>query len=92
MITIIIQHDVKDFAEWKKVFDADLPSLKKAGVKLLGLYTSVKDAHDVTLIFEAPSTELFDVLNSDPERQAAIKRAGVISAPVVKFLNRVSDY
>lgn len=89
MVTAIIQHEVRDFAEWKKVFDADLPNVQKAGAKLLGIYSSVKNPNDVTMIFEAPNAELYDVLMSDPQRQADIKRAGVIGAPVATFLNKV---
>jgi hypothetical protein len=89
MITAIIQHEVRDFAEWKKVFDADQPDVEKAGAKLLGLYTSVKNPNDVTMIYEAPNAELFDILMSDPERQEAIKRAGVIGVPVATFLKKV---
>ena len=88
MVTVIIQHEVKDFGEWKKVFDADQPNLVNAGVKLLGVYTSVKNPNDVTMIFEAPKTEIYDILMSDPERQAAIKRGGVIGVPVATFLNK----
>ena len=89
MVTAIIQHEVRDFAEWKKVFDADLPSVEKAGAKLLGIYSSVKNPNDVTMIFEAPNAELYDTLMSDPQRQEDIKRAGVIGAPVATFLNKV---
>ena len=89
MITAIIQHEVKDFVEWKKVFDADLPKVEKAGAKLLGIYSSVKNPNDVTMIFEAPNAELYDILMSDPQRQEDIKRAGVIGAPVATFLNKV---
>ena len=42
MVTAIIQHEVKNFAEWKKIFDADEPNRAKAGVKLIGLYRSLK--------------------------------------------------
>ncbi|HEY0668140.1 MAG TPA: DUF3764 family protein [Sphingobacteriaceae bacterium] len=89
MITAIIQHEVKDFSEWKKVFDADQPNVEKAGAKLLGIYTSVKNPNDVTMIFEAPNAELYDTLMSDPERQEAIKSAGVIGVPVATFFNKV---
>lgn len=89
MIVAIIQHEVGDFAEWKKVFDADQPAVKKAGAMLIGLYTSVKNTNDVTIIYEAPNAEIYDNLMSDPERQEAIKRAGVIGVPVATFLNKV---
>ena len=89
MITAIIQHEVSDFTEWKKIFDADQPEVEKAGAKLLGLYTSVKNPNEVTMIYEAPNAELYDTLMSDPERQEAIRRAGVIGVPVATFLNKV---
>ncbi|HEX6889434.1 MAG TPA: hypothetical protein VF141_02030 [Chryseolinea sp.] len=89
MVTAIIQHEVKDFAEWKKVLDADLPNVEKAGAKLIGIYRSLKNPNDVTMIFEAPNAELYDKLMSDPQRQEEIKRSGVIGAPVAKFLTKV---
>jgi hypothetical protein len=54
MVTGIVRHDVRDFAEWKKFFEADESSRSKAGVKLQGLYASVKNPNDVFMIFEAP--------------------------------------
>lgn len=89
MVTVILQHEVKDFAEWKKVFDEDEPGRSTAGVKLLGLYTSFENPNDVTLIFEAPDAGVFDILMSDPERQKNIQKAGVISKPVVSILNKM---
>jgi len=89
MVTAIIQCQVNDFTEWKKVFDQDVPNLVNAGVQLRGIYTSVQNSKDVTLIFEAPNAGLYDVLMSDPTRQAEIKRSGVIGAPSATFLNKV---
>lgn len=89
MVTVILQHEVKDFAEWKKIFDADEPNRANAGVKLTGLYKSIKNPNDVTMIFEAPDAEIFDVMMRDPERQKAIEEAGVISEPAASILNRV---
>ena len=89
MGTAIIRHEVENFTEWKKVFDKDVPNLEKAGVKLLGIYTSVKNPNDVTMIFEAPDACIYDVMMSDPNRQAEIKRGGVIGAPNATFLNKV---
>ena len=90
MVTVIVQHEVKDFVAWKKIFDLDNPNRIKAGVKLLGLYTSVKNKNDVTMIFEAPNAELFEIMMGDPARQKDIEKAGVISAPVATILNKVN--
>lgn len=86
----IIQNEVKDFKEWKKVFDEDQPNVEKAGAKLLGVYTALDNPNSVTMIYEAPNVELYDTLMSDPQRQAEIQRAGVIGMPTVTFLNKVN--
>jgi len=84
-----MQHEIKDFAEWKKVFDEDEPNRSSAGITLMGLYASVKNPNDVTMIFEAPDAGVFDMMMSDPERQKNIQKAGVISKPAVSILNKV---
>jgi hypothetical protein len=89
MTTLIVQHEVKDYAEWEKVFNSDKPNLAKEGIKIIGVYTSVKNPNDVRIIFEAPNAELYDKMMSDPKRQEDIKRAGVITKPVATFLTRV---
>ncbi|WP_339895297.1 hypothetical protein [uncultured Algibacter sp.] len=89
MITVIVQHEVRDFLEWKKVFDADLPKLEKAEVKLMSLGTSTKNRNDVTMIFEAPSIEIFNSTLSDPQRQHDIEKAGVTSELKVSTLNKI---
>jgi len=91
MVTVILQHEVKDFADWKKVFDADEPGRATAGVKLKVLYTSVKNPNDVTMIFEAPDAGVFNILMSDSERQKNIQKAGVISKPIVSILNKITS-
>ena len=73
----------------EKIFDADEPNRTKVGVKQIGLYTSVKNPNDVTMIFEAPSAELYEKMMSDPARLEDIKKAGVISVPAATILNKV---
>ena len=85
----IIQHEVKDFKEWKKVFDEDQPNVEKAGAKLLGVYTSINNPNEVMMMYEAPNVELYDTLMSDPHRLAEIQRAGVIGAPKATFWNKM---
>ena len=89
MITVIMQHAVKDFTKWKVVFDADESNRAKAGVKLLGLYTSVKNPNDVTMIFEAPGADVLEAYTSNPHVQESMKNAGVISIPEISVLTKV---
>lgn len=86
MVTVIGQHEVKNFAEWKKGFDADKPNRDKAGLKLKGLYRDVKNPNEVTFIFEAPDVDTFDAFTKNPAMQKAMEDAGVISAPTFSVL------
>ncbi len=89
MVIVMLQHEVKDFAAWKVIFDGDEPGRAQAGVKLMGLYTAYENPNDVTMLFEVPKVETFDEAISDPQRQADMMKAGVTSAPVVKMFNKV---
>ena len=89
MVTVILQHEVKDFAQWKPVFDEDEANRAKAGLKKQGLYQSVKNPNDVTIIFEAPDAGVINAYIGNQSLQEDMKKGGVISAPVVSVLNKV---
>ena len=89
MVTVSITHQVKDFAEWKKGFDADEPNRANAGVKVVSVYTAFENSNLVTAIFDAPNADVVKGMMSSPELQEAMKNAGVIGAPEVKMMNRV---
>lgn len=90
MKTVIVQHEVKNFSEWKKIFDADQDNLVKEGVQLKELYKSNTNENDVTMIFEiSDEPGLFDKVMSDPQRQADMKNGRVVSASSISILNKV---
>jgi hypothetical protein len=88
MITIIFTHPVKDFPEWRKVYDANAEHRNNSGIKITGLYQDVDDPNMVTLTGETQSVEAFMAFNSDPELIAAMEEAGVIGIPEVKILKK----
>ncbi|MES2733904.1 MAG: hypothetical protein V4714_19305 [Bacteroidota bacterium] len=88
MVTVIVSHEVTNFAEWKKGFQANEPSRVQAGLKSVGLFTSVENANYVTIVMEAPSVEAVKGMMGNPEFQETMKKAGVIGIPEVKLLNK----
>ena len=40
MKTVIITHEVKNYSDWRKVYDADEVNRSKAGLKLIGVFQS----------------------------------------------------
>ena len=90
MLTVIVSHEVKNFPEWKKVFDADENRRAGYGIKLNGLYTSSENPNRPTMIFEFPDNDLVQKFMNDPDLKEKMESGGVISAPEVKVLNKVN--
>lgn len=88
-VTIIISHEVKDFATWKKGFDSDEANRKNAGFVFIALYRSLEHPNIITAMVEAPSAEAAQKFLGNPELKANMEKAGVISAPEIKILNKV---
>jgi hypothetical protein len=89
MVTVIISHECKNYAEWRKVFDADEVNRSRAGFKGTGIYHSVDNANQITIVGEAPSVEAIKSFMANPELKAAMERGGVIGMPDVKILNKI---
>jgi hypothetical protein len=89
MKTTIITHEVKNYTEWRKVYDADEGNRSKAGLRITGLYQSVDNPNKITLIGEAPSIEALNSFISNPELKAAMEKGGVIGMPDVKILDKI---
>ena len=90
MITVIASHEVSDFNNWKAGFDTNEAARNAAGARLSGLYTSVSDPNQVTLILEFEDLEGFHAFTGDPEFQSQLQKAGVVGKPEFKLLNKVS--
>jgi hypothetical protein len=89
MVHVIITHEVKDFSEWKKGFDATAPMRDEANVKIKGVYTSVDDPNFVILIVEFSYIEMVHGYFQNPELVKVMEKAGVIGIPEVKIVNRI---
>jgi len=89
MKTVIVTHEVKNYSEWRKVYDADEANRLKAGLKTTGEYQAVDNPNKITIIGEAPSTEAIQNFMSNPDLKAAMEKGGVLGMPEVKILDKV---
>ena len=67
MVTIIGQHEVANFAEWKKAFESDPIDRKKSGVHRYSIFRPVDDPNYVIIELE------FDNLKAAEETLAALR-------------------
>jgi len=90
MKTVIVTHEVKNYSDWRKVYDADEVNRSKAGFITSGEYRSEEDPNKITIIGEVPSAKAIQDFMTDPALKAAMEKGGVIGMPEVKILNKVN--
>ena len=81
MALLIVRHKVKDFAVWKKTYDADAPRRAAAGLGTGRVTRSVDDPSEVVLVFEASDINKAQELSASPGLKEAMMNAGVIDKP-----------
>ena len=89
MASMLVQHHVKDFAAWKKMYDS-MADLRRSNGELTDkIYRDAGDPNKLTLIFKWTSLADAQKYAGSPELKAAMEKAGVDGAPVISFLNEV---
>lgn len=89
MIYVLVSHPIQDFDVWKPVFDSDQPRLNAAGARMVKLFRSLDNPNSVSILFSAPSKEVFDALVHDPVLPELMKKAGVLAPPTFAFFTEV---
>jgi quinol monooxygenase YgiN len=87
MASMMVQHQVKDFAAWKKVFDSAIDMRKSSGELSAQVYRDSTDPNKITTINKWDSLANAQKFAHSPDLKAAMEKAGVVGAPIVSFLN-----
>jgi quinol monooxygenase YgiN len=87
MASILVQHTVKDYAEWKKVFDSAKDLRTSSGELSAQVYRDASDPNKITVMNKWDSMANAQKFVQSPEMKAALEKAGVVGAPAVYFLN-----
>jgi len=87
MAGMLIQHKIKDFAEWKKVFDSNATLRSSNGELSAQIYRDATDPNQLILVFKWDSVENAQKFAQSPELKAAMENAGVDGRPTITFLN-----
>jgi hypothetical protein len=86
MVHMIVRHKVADYSRWKDAFDAHLSVRKAAGETEARVLLSVEDHREVTLFFDWDSLERARQFAGSEELKQAMKQAGVVGDPDIRFL------
>jgi quinol monooxygenase YgiN len=89
MASMLVQIKVKDFAEWKKVFDSGAGLRATNGELSHQIYRDASDPNKISAIYKWNSLANAQKFAQSPELKAAMEKAGVAGPPNVSFLNEV---
>jgi len=87
MAGMLVQHKVKDFANWKKVYDSQSDFRKSSGELSDQIYHEASDPNKLILVFKWNSLANAQKFAQSPELRVAMEKAGVDGAPTITFLN-----
>ena len=86
MASMLVQHHVKDFMAWKKVYDSVADFRHSSGELTDQVYHDASDANKLTLLFTWDSLANAQKFAQSAELKAAMEKAGVDAPPVISFL------
>jgi quinol monooxygenase YgiN len=87
MASMLIQHKVKDYAEWRKVFEAHEGLRKSSGELSHQIFRDASDPNKLITLNTWRTLAEAQKFSSSPELRAAMEKAGVEGIPVVTFLD-----
>ena len=85
-VTVVVTHEVKDYAAWKKGYDAHNAVRAKAGFSVSGVYCDAKNPNMVTIIGTFPSAAAAEAFFTSPDLKETMTKAGVVGKPDIKVL------
>lgn len=87
MAHLLIRHKVKNYGEWKRVFDGFISTRKAGGERNYQIYHPDNDPNNVLAMFEWDNLNNARKFTSSSELKDAMSKAGVLEQPEIFFLD-----
>lgn len=84
---LLVRHKVRGFAEWKRGYDAHLPTRVEAGLTEKHLLRGADDPNEVILLFEAADIGRARAFAASMDLRETMQKVGVVDRPDIYFLN-----
>ena len=90
-VRLIVQHHVKDYEQWKPIFDEHEKVRRQHGGTGHRLNRSLDDRNTLVIAIEFETAEGARAFAADPSLKEAMDRAGVDSAPNIYLCEQVEQ-
>ncbi len=88
---MLIRHKVRDFSEWKKVYDTHLMKRIEAGLIEKYVFRGADDSNEVTILYQAKDPARARAFSQSRELRERMEKGGVVGRPDIYFLNSYSE-
>jgi quinol monooxygenase YgiN len=85
MVHVMAHHKVKDYAQWKDVFDEHAKVRREAGSKGGRIFRDEQKPDNVAIVFEWEDIAKARIFFKSKLLKDVMERAGVISTPEIYF-------
>lgn len=91
---LVIQHTIRDYDDWKPVFDAGEYVRTRHGCIGHEIFRGDDNANDLTIMLEFPSRSAGESFMADPELRQHMDEGGVTSEPRAMWVTQTQrvDY
>jgi len=84
---LLVRHKVREFHEWKRVFDAHRNAQRDSGLRLEKVLRNLYEPNEVFLFFEVIDLAKARGFVFSPEVPNAQEESGVVDKPDIYFLS-----
>ncbi len=81
MVHVLVRHKVKDYSQWKTVFDEQAPVRQMAGSKGGRVFRNGQDPGEVAVVFEWDDIAKARIFLESKELRRVMERSGVTDNP-----------
>ena len=87
---MIVRHKVRDYGEWRPIFDQDAEMQRAAGLVNPRVYHSAdSNKSEIVIVFDTEDTKKAKEFAASPNLKDAMMKAGVVDTPTIYFLKSI---
>ena len=83
---LLVRHKVREFHEWKRVFDMHRDAQRHAGLRIEKVMRNLYEPNEVFLFFEVTDLAKARGFVFSPDVPSSLSESGVIDKPDIYFL------
>ena len=87
---MIVRHKVRDYGQWRPIFDQHAEMQKAAGLVNPRVYHSAdSNRSEIVVVFDTEDTKKAKEFAASADLKEAMANAGVVDAPTIYFLELI---